>query len=66
MVTKKIKCADCRHAYQTEVSVGKRQPVYKCGNFESEAHMAVLNVTSNGNMTKEIVWTGCSAGEVRA
>ena len=63
---KKTKCADCRYAYQTEASVGKRQPVYKCGNFESEAHMAVLNVTPDGNMTSLIVWTGCEEGEVRA
>ena len=62
---KKTKCADCRHAYQSKAAAGKGKPEYRCGNFNSEAYMAVLNVNPNGHMTSEIVWTGCEDGEVR-
>ena len=69
---KHIRCAECRYAMidkRTSVYIQKKQVLkwvgIQCACPDSEYHLALLNVTPNGNRLDFVSWGGCVHGERR-
>ena len=59
----RIKCISCRFAKVDKSASDKNWTAYECGNPNSEYHMALLNISVDGNELKRITWSGCACGE---
>ena len=58
-----IKCISCRFARVDKAASEKNWTAYTCSNPNSEYHMALLNISVDGNKLKRISWSGCVCGE---
>jgi hypothetical protein len=60
----RIKCSECRFARVDGARSSRKWLAYECGNYKSEFHKAILNVTSGGYGQDDITWRGCEQGEL--
>lgn len=57
-----IPCAKCKYAKPDKSASMWNWIAYTCTNFQSEYHLALLNVEEDGKMYERIRWPGCEHG----